>query len=85
MIHAKLGHIRGVDFRRRFLSLLSFKFREFGTVTALSVLEAANVGVKKLDGERSRGRCVSRAFKSSLTDAIFSYWIARALHPHVTI
>ncbi|KAG0708460.1 GNAT acetyltransferase 2-domain-containing protein [Suillus ampliporus] len=42
------------DFRRRFLSLLSFKFREFGSVTALSVLEAANVGVKKLDGEKSR-------------------------------
>ncbi|KAG2094228.1 GNAT acetyltransferase 2-domain-containing protein [Suillus discolor] len=42
------------DFRRRFLSLLSFKFREFGTVTALSVLEAASVGVKKLDGEKSR-------------------------------
>ncbi|KAG5643732.1 hypothetical protein DXG03_009722 [Asterophora parasitica] len=30
------------DFRKRFLSLLSFKFREFGSVTALSVLEAAN-------------------------------------------
>ncbi|KAI0753892.1 GNAT acetyltransferase 2-domain-containing protein [Irpex lacteus] len=42
------------DFRRRFLSLLSFKFREFGSVTALSVLEAANVGVKKLDEEGSR-------------------------------
>ncbi|KIK34278.1 hypothetical protein CY34DRAFT_813025 [Suillus luteus UH-Slu-Lm8-n1] len=42
------------DFRRRFLSLLSFKFREFSSVTALSVLEAANVGVKKLDGEKSR-------------------------------
>ncbi|KAH0826252.1 GNAT acetyltransferase 2-domain-containing protein [Lanmaoa asiatica] len=35
------------DFRRRFLSLLSFKFREFGSVTALSILEAANAGVKK--------------------------------------
>ncbi|KZS93422.1 DUF699-domain-containing protein [Sistotremastrum niveocremeum HHB9708] len=34
------------DFRRRFLSLLSFKFREFGCVTALSVLEATNAGVK---------------------------------------
>ncbi|KAF8876384.1 GNAT acetyltransferase 2-domain-containing protein [Infundibulicybe gibba] len=37
------------DFRRRFLSLLSFKFREFGSVTALSVLEAANSGAKQLD------------------------------------
>lgn len=44
-----------VDFRRRFLTLLSFKFREFGSVTALSVLEAANAGVKKLDEDSSRG------------------------------
>ncbi|KIJ60237.1 hypothetical protein HYDPIDRAFT_161291 [Hydnomerulius pinastri MD-312] len=41
------------DFRRRFLSLLSFKFREFGSVTALSILEAANAGIKKdEDGSR---------------------------------
>ncbi|EIN12992.1 DUF699-domain-containing protein [Punctularia strigosozonata HHB-11173 SS5] len=39
------------DFRHRFLSLLSFKFREFGSVTALSVLEAANAGVKLLENE----------------------------------
>ncbi|KAF8428438.1 DUF699-domain-containing protein [Boletus edulis BED1] len=32
------------DFRRRFLVLLSFKFREFGSVAALSILEAANAG-----------------------------------------
>ncbi|KAG1849922.1 GNAT acetyltransferase 2-domain-containing protein [Suillus subalutaceus] len=42
------------DFRRRFLSLLSFKFREFGSITALSVLEAADIGVKKLGGKKSR-------------------------------
>ncbi|KAI0052738.1 DUF699-domain-containing protein [Auriscalpium vulgare] len=36
------------DFRRRFISLLSFKFREFGSVMGLSVLEAANSGVKFL-------------------------------------
>ncbi|KII86732.1 hypothetical protein PLICRDRAFT_43382 [Plicaturopsis crispa FD-325 SS-3] len=42
------------DFRRRFLALLSFKFREFGSVTALSVLEAANAGVKKVDETKSR-------------------------------
>lgn len=48
--------IGGVDFRRRFLSLLSFKFREFGSVTALSILEAANNGVKKLGAERTRGK-----------------------------
>ena len=43
------------DFRRRFLSLLSFKFREFGSVTALSVLEATNAGVKALDADPARG------------------------------
>ncbi|QRV88933.1 GNAT family acetyltransferase [Ceratobasidium sp. AG-Ba] len=30
------------DFRKRFLSLLSFQFREFGSATALSVLEAVS-------------------------------------------
>lgn len=35
-----------LDFRRRFLTLLSYKFREFGSVTALSILEAANAGIK---------------------------------------
>ncbi|KAG6837179.1 hypothetical protein H0H93_013406 [Arthromyces matolae] len=34
------------DFRKRFLSLLSFKFRDFGSVTALSILEAANAGLR---------------------------------------
>ncbi|KAF8915395.1 DUF699-domain-containing protein [Mucidula mucida] len=41
-----------VDFRSRFLTLLSFpKFRDFGSVTALSILEAVNnfAGVKELD------------------------------------
>lgn len=33
-----------VDFRKRFISLLSYKFREFASVTALSVLEAATAG-----------------------------------------
>ncbi|KAH8104752.1 GNAT acetyltransferase 2-domain-containing protein [Cristinia sonorae] len=42
------------DFRRRFLSLLSFKFREFGSVTSLSILEAANAGLKKVDNDPAR-------------------------------
>ncbi|GAA5997578.1 hypothetical protein JCM5350_003618 [Sporobolomyces pararoseus] len=33
-----------VDFRKRFISLLSFKFREFGSIAALTMLEAANSG-----------------------------------------
>jgi N-acetyltransferase 10 len=44
-----------LDFRKRFLSLLSFKFREFGSVTSLSVLEAANAGLKKIDEDKSKG------------------------------
>jgi len=41
------------DFRRRFLSLLSFKFREFNSIMGLSVLEAASVGVKYVDCDRT--------------------------------
>ena len=36
----------GEDFRRRFSSLLSFEFRRFPSVLALSVIEAANAGSK---------------------------------------
>ncbi|PKI85266.1 N-acetyltransferase 10 [Malassezia vespertilionis] len=35
------------DFRRRFISLLSFRFRELSTLTALSVLEAASKAAAK--------------------------------------
>lgn len=35
-----------VDFRRRFLSLLSFEFRKFPSVLSLSIIEAANAGAK---------------------------------------
>ncbi|OCH85192.1 DUF699-domain-containing protein [Obba rivulosa] len=42
------------DFRRRFLSLLSFKFREFSSVMGLSVLEAANVGIKMLGDSQTK-------------------------------
>ncbi|SPO38318.1 related to KRE33 - essential protein, required for biogenesis of the small ribosomal subunit [Pseudozyma flocculosa] len=38
------------DFRRRFISLLSYRFREFTSVTALTILEAATQGAK-LDAE----------------------------------
>lgn len=33
--------MRVADFRRRFLSLLSYKFREFEAALALSVIEGA--------------------------------------------
>ncbi|KAF8811910.1 DUF699-domain-containing protein [Phlegmacium glaucopus] len=42
------------DFRKRFLSLLSYKFREFGSVTALSILEAANAGIKDEAGDKTK-------------------------------
>ncbi|KAJ7665664.1 GNAT acetyltransferase 2-domain-containing protein [Mycena rosella] len=44
------------DFRRRFISLLSYKFREFGSVTALSILEAVNTGLKAVDADPSKSR-----------------------------
>ena len=42
-----------LDFRRRFLTLLSYNFREFGSVTALSVIEAANIGAKSAERDQS--------------------------------
>ena len=46
-----------LDFRRRFLTLLSYNFREFGSVTALSVIEAANTGAKNSEHDQvKRGR-----------------------------
>ena len=37
------------DFCRQFRTLLSFKFREFGSVTALSIIKAINTGIKHLE------------------------------------
>ncbi|KAL4073177.1 GNAT acetyltransferase 2-domain-containing protein [Scleroderma yunnanense] len=51
------------DFRRRFISLLSYKFREFGSVMALSVLEAANAGIK---GDDHTGRVLTASELSLL-------------------
>jgi N-acetyltransferase 10 len=39
------------DFRKRFITLLSFKFREFSTITALTVLEAATQGARLDEAE----------------------------------
>ena len=50
----------GLDFRKRFLSLLSYKFRELGSITALSILEAANAGIKDEDGDKMKGTFLSR-------------------------
>ncbi|SPO21662.1 related to KRE33 - essential protein, required for biogenesis of the small ribosomal subunit [Ustilago trichophora] len=47
---AWLGSL-AADFRKRFISLLSYKFREFSTITALTVLEAATQGTRLADAE----------------------------------
>jgi len=44
LLRADEENLNSTDFRKRFISLLSFKFREFGSITALSILEAANAG-----------------------------------------
>ncbi len=44
------------DFRRRFLSLLSYKFREFDASLALSVIEAANAG-ENVGSSKSESKC----------------------------
>jgi N-acetyltransferase 10 len=61
---------------------LSFKFREFGSVTALSVLEAANVGLKAHDADRSKGMsllhciiaqtCLTQSWIADLTSSELS-------------
>ena len=46
-----------LDFRCRFLALLLYNFREFGSVTSLSVIGAANAGTKSTDQDQpTRGR-----------------------------
>ena len=43
------------DFHRRFLSLLSFQFRAFGSVQALAIDESSHMGIALLaDGEKAR-------------------------------
>ncbi|KAK5736145.1 N-acetyltransferase 10 [Elasticomyces elasticus] len=43
------------DFHKRFLALLSYQFRTFGSVQALAIDESANLGIKLLDeAERAR-------------------------------
>ena len=52
--HSGRAEIPCLDFRRRFLTLLSYNFREFGSVTALSVIEAANAGAKRAEQDQSK-------------------------------
>lgn len=57
---AWLGSL-AADFRKRFISLLSYKFREFSTITALTVLEAATQGARLADAEEEVSSTVSAA------------------------
>lgn len=52
------------DFRRRFIALLSYKFREFAPVTALTVLEGAN-SADGSSAEDSSRRMYPNAFNCS--------------------
>jgi N-acetyltransferase 10 len=54
-----------IDFRKRFLKLLSFNFREFSSVMGLSVLEAANAGVKYSKSDKMPGYIISIDFAHS--------------------
>ncbi|KAG8682733.1 hypothetical protein FRC09_016557, partial [Ceratobasidium sp. 395] len=55
------------DFRRRFLSLLSFQFREFGSATALSVLEAVS-NTEQRSGRSAQGKPIVRRRGLTKTD-----------------
>ncbi|KAK5713513.1 N-acetyltransferase 10 [Elasticomyces elasticus] len=48
------------DFHKRFLALLSYQFRTFGSVQALAIDESANLGIKLLD-ETERARPLTKA------------------------
>ncbi|KAK4897761.1 N-acetyltransferase 10 [Elasticomyces elasticus] len=48
------------DFHKRFLALLSYQFRTFGSVQALAIDESANLGIKLLD-EVERARPLTKA------------------------
>jgi N-acetyltransferase 10 len=50
--HEKANLLSPLDFRKRFLSLLSYKFREFTASTSLNVIDAASAGAKR-DASRS--------------------------------
>lgn len=52
--------MRYADFRRRFLALLSFQFREFGSATALSVLEAVS-NTEQRSGRAPQGKSIVRS------------------------
>ncbi|KAJ3561455.1 hypothetical protein NP233_g10184 [Leucocoprinus birnbaumii] len=58
------------DFRKRFLALLAYKFREFGSVTALSVLEGAEFGISKntdRENEKTQGALTTQELAYLLT------------------
>lgn len=53
-----------LDFRKRFIALLSFKFRDFPSVTALSMLEAANAA--EVSKDKSTGESILIAISGDL-------------------
>ncbi|KAK5172368.1 N-acetyltransferase 10 [Saxophila tyrrhenica] len=63
------------DFHRRFLSLLSYQFRQFGSVQALAIDESAHMGVNLLTAAEQATPLKSKAE----LDALFSPWDLKRL------
>ncbi|KAI9626064.1 hypothetical protein H4Q26_016053 [Puccinia striiformis f. sp. tritici PST-130] len=81
-----------LDFRRRFLTLLSYKFRTFPSIASLTVLEAANAGelVEKRENLLS-GEEISRHFSpfdlkrlQSYSNNMLDYHVILDLLPSLT-
>ncbi|WAQ86955.1 hypothetical protein PtA15_7A684 [Puccinia triticina] len=81
-----------LDFRKRFLTLLSYKFRSFPSVASLTVLEAANAGelVEKHESLLS-GEEISRYFSpfdlkrlQSYSNNMLDYHVILDLLPNLT-
>ncbi|TIC25953.1 N-acetyltransferase 10 [Wallemia mellicola] len=81
------------DFRRRFLSLLSYKFREFPSLTALTVLEAAAIGTNDEEGGEELSANELRYFMSpfdmkrleSYASNMLDYHVIVDLLPHIAM
>lgn len=62
------------DFHRRFLALLSFRFRAFGAVQALALEESAQMGVRLLEEE---GRAMTPLGQKELDDLLTPFDLKR--------
>lgn len=65
-----------VDFRKRFISLLSYKFREFASVSALSILEAASAGDLSLDNRQGTSYPSAHLMEQDHSSDLFRFRLA---------